>query len=103
VVLRPRKNKRRGGEKIDDASITAQVKMRLFCNRPTGALNTSVTKKKGVVTLGGKAKNTTKRTCHRTCHDLFYSYPTGCCHHREYGLFRGEECCSDLVDPCRIR
>jgi osmotically-inducible protein OsmY len=45
------------GEKIDDASITAQVKMTLLSHRSTSALNTNVKTKNGVVTLGGKAKN----------------------------------------------
>jgi hyperosmotically inducible protein len=49
------------GEKIDDASITGQVKMTLLYHRSTSALNTSVTTKKGVVTLGGKAKNAAER------------------------------------------
>jgi osmotically-inducible protein OsmY len=49
--------KRTTGEKIDDASITAQVKMTLLYHRSTSALKTSVTTKKGVVTLAGKAKN----------------------------------------------
>jgi len=48
-------------QNIDDASITAQVKMMLLYNRSTSALNTSVTTKKGVVTLGGKAKNATEK------------------------------------------
>ena len=43
------------GEDIDDASITAQVKMTLLYHRSTSALNTSVTTEKGVVTLSGKA------------------------------------------------
>ena len=45
------------GEDIDDASITAQVKMTLLYHRSTSALNTSVTTEKGVVTLSGKASN----------------------------------------------
>jgi osmotically-inducible protein OsmY len=45
------------GGKIDDASITALVKMTLLYHRSTSALNTSVTTKKGIVTLSGKAKN----------------------------------------------
>ncbi len=49
------------GEKIDDASITAQVKMTLLYHRSTSALKTSVTTKDGVVTLGGKAKNANER------------------------------------------
>jgi osmotically-inducible protein OsmY len=45
------------GEKIDDASITAQVKMTLLYHRSTSALNTKVETKDGVVTLSGKAGN----------------------------------------------
>ena len=45
------------GEKIDDASITSQVKMTLLYHRSTSALKTSVTTKDGVVTLSGKAGN----------------------------------------------
>jgi osmotically-inducible protein OsmY len=45
------------GQTVDDASITAQVKMALMYHRSTSALNTSVTTSEGVVTLGGKAKN----------------------------------------------
>ena len=46
------------GEKIDDASITAQVNMALLFHRSTSFLHTTVTTKRGVVTVGGKAKNT---------------------------------------------
>jgi len=49
------------GEKIDDASITAQVKMTLLSHRSTSALNTKVETKNGVVTLGGKAKNAAEK------------------------------------------
>jgi len=49
------------GEKVDDASITAQVKMTLLSHRSTSTLNTTVTTKNGVVTLGGKAKNTAEK------------------------------------------
>ena len=44
-------------EDIDDASITAQVKLTLLYHRSTSAISTSVTTKKGVVTLYGKARN----------------------------------------------
>ena len=43
------------GEKIDDASITAQVKLTLLYHRTTSAINTKVETKYGVVTLYGKA------------------------------------------------
>ncbi len=58
VIEPPAKRSRTAGEKIDDASITAQVKMALLLHRSTSALSTSVTTKMGVVTVGGKAKNT---------------------------------------------
>jgi len=51
------KKKQTAGQKIDDASITAQVKMTLLYHRSTSALNTSVKTKHGVVTLSGKAKS----------------------------------------------
>lgn len=43
--------------KIDDASITALVKMTLLYHRSTSALKTSVATKNGIVTLQGKASN----------------------------------------------
>ena len=49
------------GENIDDASITAQVKMSLLTHRSTSALKTKVETNKGVVTLYGKAKNTAEK------------------------------------------
>ena len=49
------------GEKIDDASITAQVKMTLMMHKSTGAIRTSITTNNGVVTLGGQAKNDAER------------------------------------------
>lgn len=51
------KKKQTVSQKIDDASITAQVKMTLLYHRSTSALNTSVKTKRGVVTLSGKAKS----------------------------------------------
>ena len=48
-------------EKIDDASITAQVKMALLTHRSTSALKTSVATKEGIVTLGGKAQNAAEK------------------------------------------
>jgi len=49
------------GEKVDDASITAQVNMSLLNHRSTSILNTTVKTKRGVVTVGGKAKNTAEK------------------------------------------
>jgi len=48
-------------EKIDDASITAQVKMALLTHRATSALKTKVETKDGVVTLSGKASNAAEK------------------------------------------
>jgi osmotically-inducible protein OsmY len=45
------------GEMIDDASITAQVKVALFFHQSTSAINTKVAVKDGVVTVSGAARN----------------------------------------------
>lgn len=47
--------------KVDDASITALVKMTLLYHRSTSALNTKVTTSNGVVTLSGKASNAAEK------------------------------------------
>ena len=57
TVKKSLKSKRTAGEKIDDASVTAQVKMTLLYHRSTSALNTKVETKRGVVTLTGKANS----------------------------------------------
>jgi hyperosmotically inducible protein len=61
TVAKTSKKTQTAGDKIDDASITALVKMTLFQHRSTSGLNTSVTTKKSVVTLGGKAKNAAEK------------------------------------------
>jgi osmotically-inducible protein OsmY len=61
TVGKTSKTTRTAGQKIDDASITAQVKMTLLYHRSTSALDTSVTTRKGVVTLSGKAKNAAEK------------------------------------------
>jgi osmotically-inducible protein OsmY len=45
------------GELIDDASITAQVKLALASHRSTSALRTTTETREGVVTLSGEAAN----------------------------------------------
>ena len=50
------------GEKIDDASITAQVKSSLLSHRSTSALKTKVETTDGVVTLSGIAKNAAEKS-----------------------------------------
>ena len=49
------------GQKIDDASITAQVNMTLLNHRSTSVINTKITTKQGVVTVGGKARNAAEK------------------------------------------
>ena len=48
-------------ESIDDASITAQVKMTLLYHRSTSAVSTKVETNEGVVTLNGNAKNAAEK------------------------------------------
>jgi len=57
VIKKSTKASRTVGEKIDDSSITTQVKMTLMYHRSTSALKTKVVTKNGVVTLSGKAGN----------------------------------------------
>jgi osmotically-inducible protein OsmY len=61
TVAKTPKKTRSAGQKIDDASITAQVKTALLYHRSTSSVQTSVTTKNGVVTLTGKAKNAAER------------------------------------------
>ena len=49
------------GEKVDDSSITAQIKTTLLFHKSTHALATKVVTKDGVVTLHGEAKNDAER------------------------------------------
>jgi len=55
------KKTRTMGDKIDDASITAQVKMALLYHRSTSALKTGVETKNGVVTISGEAANAAEK------------------------------------------
>jgi osmotically-inducible protein OsmY len=50
------------GDKIDDASITAEVKSSLLAHHSTSALKTSVSTTDGVVTLSGIAKNDAEKS-----------------------------------------
>jgi osmotically-inducible protein OsmY len=50
------------GDKIDDASITAEVKTALLSHHSTSALKTSVSTTDGVVTVGGIAKNDAEKS-----------------------------------------
>ncbi len=53
----PSESKKTMGEKIDDASITAQVKMAFLTHHSTSAFKTGVETNNGVVTLSGNAIN----------------------------------------------
>ena len=50
------------GDKIDDASITAEVKASLLSHRSTSALHTAISTTDGVVTVGGVAKNAAEKS-----------------------------------------
>jgi hyperosmotically inducible periplasmic protein len=57
VASSPAKSHRTLDEKIDDASISTQVKMSLLFHHGTDAFDTKVSTHKGIVTLHGTAKN----------------------------------------------
>jgi osmotically-inducible protein OsmY len=61
VKKAPAGKKRTIGEKVDDASISAQVRMVLLYHRSTSALGTAVATRRGIVTLTGKAANAAER------------------------------------------
>ena len=62
VATAPAKAGETMGEKMDDASITAQVKSSLMTHRSTSALKTKVETTDGVVTLSGIAKNAAEKS-----------------------------------------
>jgi osmotically-inducible protein OsmY len=62
VAKNPAKPEESVGEKIDDASVTAQVKASLLSHRSTSALKTKVETTDGVVTLSGIAKNAAEKS-----------------------------------------
>ena len=62
IAKAPAKPDETMGEKIDDASITAQVKSSLLSHRSTSALKTKVETTDGVVTVSGIAKNDAEKT-----------------------------------------
>jgi len=61
VAPEPENGIRTAGEKIDDVSITAQVKLALLLHRSTSAVGTTVQTKRATVTLWGKAANAAER------------------------------------------
>ena len=62
IAKTPAKTVETFGEKIDDASITAQVKASLMSHRSTSALKTKVETTDGVVTLSGIAGNAAEKS-----------------------------------------
>ena len=72
TLAKPGHQEQKLKRKIDDASITAQLKMALLFNRATSALNTKVETRKGVVTLTGKAKTSAERDlCSKIAKNLY--------------------------------
>jgi osmotically-inducible protein OsmY len=61
VVANAKPAKERFTERIDDASITAQVKATLLFHKSTHAMAAKVTTRDGVVTLAGEAENAAER------------------------------------------
>ena len=61
VAATPEVTPRTEGEKIDDASVTAQVKTALWTHRSTSAMKTKVVTRNGVVTLTGIARNAAEK------------------------------------------
>jgi osmotically-inducible protein OsmY len=61
VATAAEKPARSFGDKVDDASVTAQVKLTLLVHRSTSAVRTKVETKDGVVTITGTAKNSAEK------------------------------------------
>jgi osmotically-inducible protein OsmY len=62
IAQTPAEKKDSSSTKIDDASITAQVRASLLSHRSTSALKTKVQTLDGVVTVGGIAKNEAEKS-----------------------------------------
>jgi hyperosmotically inducible protein len=62
IATKPLVAERTEGEKIDDASITAQVKTALLTHRSTSSVKTKIETRDGVVMLTGIAKNAAEKT-----------------------------------------
>jgi hyperosmotically inducible protein len=62
VAAAPVQNERSTGEKIDDASVTAQVRNAMLTHRSTSAISIKVTTRDGEVTLTGIAKNDAEKS-----------------------------------------
>lgn len=62
VASTPEKTERTEGAKVDDASITAQVKMALLTHRSTSSVKTKVETRNGEVLLTGIANNAAEKS-----------------------------------------
>ena len=62
IAKTPAKPAETMSDKIDDASITAQVKSSLLSHRSTSAIKTKVSTTEGVVTISGVAKNEAEKS-----------------------------------------
>jgi osmotically-inducible protein OsmY len=62
IAKMPAKSSPTMGDKIDDASITAEVKSSLMSHHSTSAIHTTVSTTDGVVTVGGIAKNDAEKS-----------------------------------------
>lgn len=62
IAEKPVKTDETFSDKVDDASITAQVKLTLMSHRSTSALKTGVETVDGSVTLTGEAKNSAEKS-----------------------------------------
>ena len=62
VAAQPSEPKETVMEKVDDASITALIKVSLLAHRSTSMLNTDIKTTDGEVTISGEAKNTAERS-----------------------------------------
>ncbi|MFA6931177.1 MAG: BON domain-containing protein [Lentisphaeria bacterium] len=61
VAAKPEVAERTEGVKIDDASVTAQVKTALWTHRSTSSMKTKVVIRNGEVTLTGIARNAAEK------------------------------------------
>jgi|GEM_PF-2451084 len=65
ICFRPHSSsmaERTAGAKMDDASVTAQVKTALLTHRSTSSVSTKVTTRDGTVTLTGIANNAAEKS-----------------------------------------
>jgi hyperosmotically inducible periplasmic protein len=62
IAKSPSEIKKAAQDKIDDASITAQIKVLLMSHRSTSAMKTSIQTTDGVVTVTGIAKNDAEKS-----------------------------------------